>query len=1721
MSSISTARRELFLRLLPEEVIGDSDTAVLYRWIKTALNNAESEFKVDHVNFDKASFQNDRDVDAIFIERLKAYTSSKPELIDPYWREVLRIVLDEKSGLRFTETIGQKERHFYVFASCVFVSSQVVHRVKQSRKTAEKTGDIESHLTNLTDEERDDVIERQSKEAARRRQLQISTTFFGFSPKVNDGMSLQSSSSKTTKSKAGSIGQVNGKTYFCYIELRQYHKDIQRNAMHDDGDDSLDKEDYDKDLDGENGEVFVLKPKGGHVDKSLENIAKQIKKDVKRLFKQNVTTRVRMDIGDQIQSNSSHFNIRFNPTAVNEIKYDEKENKSPERHYYEREKRMLEEDNNLSKSIDKQIHQTEIIGYLKDTSDRCTDKQIVCRYYHEGEQVNRYIVYTVQVNGFSGYSGDAITAMAPPHHTDVDYFRVTAHTLEEYNVQFLLKEVYNDSNDASRRGELPSKLMLVVEDDDDESTFENEREQKDTKSNDPKTDPIRKGFREGVQDSVLLQFISHIYLSSLRSELGTIQPKIVSGNGKQGLLSKQSDPNFRFNTAFKFVHLLACASHRYECMSCSVSQSNRGWFRSKSKHGSLLNMICPVDGANVQRGDTENFSTQSFVETTPAANTFQYVRNLIQVNGSNLFGSPSYDREIHRVPTIILNRIREFYKHILGNLDSLLERGDQEEFFHLLQRRNFWALYARRIEQIHGYAYKEIVAPQHHETFLKELFYYQLRKAWKKRKHDNDEKDVRIPIFLVKEDQNEDFRSVIRDAHRTIFALRGITTYMNKEGKLKYTANLLENFGKHLSTSVQTDVATSPDKTAMDELFQNTNTNKVELQNTITHLMKQYKISDPMFIVDLQKKNTQLLFHFLHFVENNGALDTRGHLHVTYQVIEDMRTIIEHVVRVKQSTESASGDIGQRTGLMQWFRGTQGVDKIAASFFSMENYLTLDRDLIRHMQKSDGFRYMLQDWEYSERLMFIRIHQQQHSKTNVATGFGHFQKYRYMHLYAFLPTYVYLTREARNLLKLLTTETFVKRLKTAIRKKDRVAATPTKVQTAEEKASYAKRDEFDNILNGLLYFMKQQLIETSGTNVFIIRLYNKQFVPEHETDKDQQLWLFGQWHRQYVLYDLQNYIGRSDPTGLRSVELHPDNAEHASRKIYNILDDRFYESAEDMEKWVGSIRNAISKNMEQGTTVYEENQRRQSRRNRMESVRRRHSVKSHALNVDDPYGAPTSQKETLANSSQRKEKMLVFVKMIQDFVTKGGVQSMEDDKYPTTQIMWLLFRDLYTFTPGMYNHILAMIHSRLSRCEKSAMLFTAGATSNLLSPKRNACALHQRGLNYYVSFRDKHPPGTSYGLKHYLLQLNMDGFNQKHEVYQNFLDTVWTDRTIKDCSISTQLMLNLLIDDVGLLGQATDTIVDEYETEWAEVECMSWTAYLKQQQVEKWTEPEQALNVSLMLNGLFASNAVLGAAMGGGGLLSLGSYFMSGASSAAGTALSGMGSLSLWLSKTVLSTASSAAVTPLGIGMGLGAMLMHSGVRNTVREAINQITSSSTDSWFQRLGDAFGVIRTNTVEGVKKSTGLEDALSHVSAYLLCKTRILRINTKFKLNGVFYKWQFDVGVDISTQQILMYHGMKPEQEKHMTYLDAYDYESNNHGNKSTKIAHRTSKFRKEDIEDIRRHKKSLQSRRRSSSSSSRKTQNRRLRRLKRQFKDSKRRRARRHRTLAYGGRRTRK
>ena len=953
--------------------------------------------------------------------------------------------------------------------------------------------------------------------------------------------------------------------------------------------------------------------------------------------------------------------------------------------------------------------------------------------------------------------------------------------------------------------------------------------------------------------------------------------------------------------------------------------------------------------------------------------------------------------------------------------------------------------YAKHIELVHGYAYKEIVAPEYHDVFIQELFYHQLRTAWAASGNQQSRANgnlQRIPTFIADGISNE-FKDVIRDTHRTIFSLKGMNVHTEKGQQLKHVANLLENFGRHQSTAAEIALSTDTSRVSTNEL--ELESDQEALQETITHLMKQYNVTDPMLVMDLQQKNAQLLFHFLHFVENNGALDTLGHLHVSFGHIQKMKTIIEHVVKAKDDKNDDPGIGQQREGWWKRrFIGSNKIEKIASEFFSLEPYLTLDRVLVQHMQKTDDFRYMLQDWQFANQLMFIRIHAHTQS-SGMFRSRG--KEYKHLDLYAFLPTYVYLTREARNLLQQLTNEDRLKNLINAIKmrgSKGGTAFVPSKVMTPEEQKMYDDIEEENLILQGLLYFMKQQLIESNGTNVFLLHLHNGQHKGEIENKTKQQMYLFGQWHRQYILYDLKHYISDANSSGLRSVQLSPDSIEHEERRIYNLLDDRMYESPSDMEKWEKAIRSAVTDRFEEQTTVHEEASRRDTREAKAKERRRKLEGDESRIFLKDDTSKDIDHESAIVlgqGAVNRKMKMLAFVRLIQKFVTEGRVGApltSDGVEYPTAGLMWLVFCELYTFTPAMYNHVLSMVHRRLRKCEDAAMLFSGGLFNDVLKPTTKSFSLHDRNLNYFVSV-NSHAAGSSYAGREYLLQLKTPhhhGPSSPDSDIQSELSK-WTSITNEpyNGSISTRMMLSMLIDHVGMLSRATSTVTDPLETELAEIQCLSWPQYLLKQKVSEWTTAENALHVSLTLNALFATNS----AFRGMGipLLSLCKTVGGTALSSTAGTLGGTGNLGLWLAKSVLSKAAVTAVSPIGIGMGIGALLATGGVTKIVKESLAIAEGPNhMNKLFTSAINATKYIASNAT----KSSGVESALNAVSSYMLCNTRILKVKTKFRLNNVFYMWEFDLAVDVVTGQILMYYGIDeknvPKQVKHKTYAEAY-------------------------------------------------------------------------------------
>ena len=139
----------------------------------------------------------------------------------------------------------------------------------------------------------------------------------------------------------------------------------------------------------------------------------------------------------------------------------------------------------------------------------------------------------------------------------------------------------------------------------------------------------------------------------------------------------------------------------------------------------------------------------------------------------------------------------------------------------------------------------------------------------------------------------------------------------------------------------------------------------------------------------------------------------------------------------------------------------------------------------------------------------------------------------------------------------------------------------------------------------------------------------------------------------------------------------------------------------------------------------------------------------------------------------------------------------------------------------------------------------------------------------------------------------------------------------------------------------------------------------------------------------------------------------------------------------MLSKAAVAAVSPVGIGMGIGALLAKGGVSNMVKEGLAIADSKNPISKF--FSSAMNAA-TSVAGGSSTKSGVQSALDAVSSYMLCNTRILKIKTKFRLNNVFYMWEFDLAVDVETGQVLMYYGIDdknvPKQVKHKTYAEAY-------------------------------------------------------------------------------------
>ena len=166
-------------------------------------------------------------------------------------------------------------------------------------------------------------------------------------------------------------------------------------------------------------------------------------------------------------------------------------------------------------------------------------------------------------------------------------------------------------------------------------------------------------------------------------------------------------------------------------------------------------------------------------------------------------------------------------------------------------------------------------------------------------------------------------------------------------------------------------------------------------------------------------------------------------------------------------------------------------------------------------------------------------------------------------------------------------------------------------------------------------------------------------------------------------------------------------------------------------------------------------------------------------------------------------------KMAQDL---SGKDVMPEANNAMCAIMWVLFRDLYTFMPGMYNHIMELMNERLSKCENGIMLGMGSRSTddlaNGLHPRYDPIALSELNKLLYVS-TDGTPIDPNDD-RDYLLEMN--------------------PQLPKECKVNKKHMWDLIWDNFS----AASTFIEDERIEKTPVVTMSWVEYCARKHMEKF-----------------------------------------------------------------------------------------------------------------------------------------------------------------------------------------------------------------------------------------------------------------------------------------------
>jgi hypothetical protein len=1596
---------------------------------------------VKTVDFDAEPSVIDNDIDSVLIQRMQMYINYRTRgTTDEHWGNIIEKTLTDRVGIRFEEN----GKRYYIFPTCIFVSDRsntvgAGERDANVDTTVVGSADFHTEYKYQHSEEEANVrLDERQKERSRARRETVKVQFLGFTIQMNDG---QQDAAVDVRVKRSGGTAVDNNTFFRYLELSQSGVKTTDHLVQD----------------------TSLGKGGVDMNARCDGVVKLLKGQLHTLLQSGSTTSVRVDIGDPKSTNSAHFTINFDDSKHRTTYKDITHDQMHHRNFYKAHGTDQKEHFDLGAVIDRKVHDDDIKSYLTERADLAREKRIVLRYYNVRDEEDQYIVYTFQIaNAACKLAGETIHLVTRSLEPNISEPDIQMYSLRESSCKYWLHaDVATTSTSAMGETFDPNIVVPIfkvpIEDAGNSSmeeigTEEEDRNSLSTNKRQYSDDTIVKKYTAIANASSVLQFFARLVFEVVQESGRSWSSPTTMKMGVDGVYRSQfttssfpagrKDHNepFRMNSDYMFMHLLLCGSHHLKCVSYTrlVNNKSRMIGKKQTNEDAFL-VVAGTEsirnaGNQIFHDNPSITAEQKFA--TPFIDIFCKTTSSPSMMSSSKSFAPNQDSLV--ITNYVLENIRLFYKDKLGSLSfHLQERDDPDEFFLCLERRNFWPQYAKRIQVIHGPFYKDVVQKKDHDYFLRRLFYYQLRNVVfptsSGASTTPDQTNEMDPAHLVKRiptyhtDQPE-FSELVSDAHRTLLNLRSLR-YEPPAHQGAYSINVLEQYGAHQKMTTSINLATSRNRTATDDMLETVKDGDTKaLNDRIRDLMKSYNITDTSFIAELQRKNTRLLFHFLHMVENNGALDTLGNLHVTYRDVRDLKAVLREALRI-QNNESGGNIFTRRpyfSGAL--LKGTP-LAEVGERLFSLKPFLTIHPLLLKKLHRKNGLRYMLQDWSHHGNL-FWNIMSFKGTSSLFSARFEKLPISAFQ-LYVFLPSHIYLTREIRNLVPHLE--------KNGRATMEAIIKTQEAMQDKHTSKLY-NTDGVDSVMRGLIFGIQQELLHTSETNLYIMSMTNK-------TGTDSY-WLFGHWQRQYVLYEMGGNVVMTD-NGLRQLMIDPSLLAHEKR-LTNLLDEKVYESSEEMLSAVRRWRQEVDTNTEQRTTVKTQANIRTSHKRRRSSMRKKMDVYGKINNPGNIAHLQVADKLSQVILT-RKEKVYNLVQILQKLAFRPSVlpkanapveKLFNSEPYqnnPMCATMWLIFRELYTFMPSMYNHIMTTMNDRLRYAELGLALNSGGLMAGgVLDPRKEPMALTDKGFQYYVGTNEQRKDRKE--RRNFLLFVDKVHENTEH------------------ARIHRRNFFQMVIENLAQLGAIQESTMSYHETEHAEVKVMSWLKYVAHEDVGKRVGKNKFLVVSALLNGILATNAIMG-----NPALRM-AFRLVNPSGVVSTVASPM----LMIAKMMLPVLWTPALATFAIGATMGVSGTFSALASTAgllnqgyQQGADGGVMSGVSSALQKalFGVALGVKGGAQKSANSVTNKVMDSLSH---YLVTNIYMYRIKVRFLHNGHKYVWKFDMGVDRATNRVLMYHGMRDGAQQEVTAYRDIKPDSD------------------DDLRKIREHKKSQKKRRRSSS-----------------------------------------